>query len=289
MIRVLALSAAVDITYEVDRLELGGINRPEATTVVAGGKALNMARVAHALGAEVEVVAALGGSNGQRVRRMLEADGIRPVVVDLDRETRTCLAIVESDGGATSTDVYEQATPFSAEEWTRFTEMVRSAPAADRVTLSGAVPDGVRIDELAHVLAEARANGSRVALDLAGAALAALVAPGDLVKVNRDEAAGLLGESQSDALAACRALRHSLAVDAVVTDGVRGAAAVVGGVEHLLPAPRVQGRFPAGSGDAFFGGLIGGLDRGLVLADALDLARDAAERNAQRPGQGLLA
>lgn len=289
MITVLALSPAVDVTYEVDRLVPGEINRPVRTTAVAGGKALNAARAARASGADVHVIAALGGANGQRIRGLLEQDGVPITTVALAAETRTCLALVEADGGASSTDVYEAATPFRPAEWTDFAAAVRSAPTARWTAVSGSVPAGVPLIELAALLAELRARGSRIALDTSGSALAHLAVHSDLVKVNRAEAGELVGRELADAVTACAALHEWFGVDAVVTDGVRGGAARHADDIHRLAPPQRVGRFPAGSGDAFFGGLLHGLDTDMPFAAALELASDAAERNAQVPGQGVLA
>lgn len=289
MITVLALSPAVDVTYEIDALRHGDINRPTAKTLVAGGKALNAARAARALGADVTATVALGGPSGQRIRRWLEAEGLDITVVELAAETRTCLSLVEAGGGATSTDLYEPATPLGPLEWARFATVVRTAPPAEWVAVSGSLPDGVPLAGLAALLAEARSRGSRVALDTAGEALAVLAEQGDLVKVNRAEAADLIGRELPDAAAACDALHEWFGVDAVVTDGVRGAVGLHAGEAHPLPAPRTVGRYPAGSGDSFFGGLLTGLDGGAAFAASLEIARDAAERNAQVPGQGVLA
>lgn len=289
MITTLALSPALDVTYEIDRLVDGGITRPERATAVAGGKALNMARAAHARGAEVRVIVALGGLNGQRVHERLRADGLTPTTVALAAETRTCFALVERAGGATSTDLYEPATPFAAPEWAAFADAVRTAPPSTWTVVSGSIPSGVPLADLAAVLADRRSRGDRIAIDVAGGALAALAANSDLVKINRAEAAELLGREPDDAAAACAALRERFGTDAVVTDGIRGGAAIIdGGLRQLAP-PRAVGRFPAGSGDAFFGGLLAGLDGGATLDEALELARDTAERNAQVPGQGVLA
>lgn len=289
MISMLALSPAVDVTYELDALVPGDINRPSQTTRVAGGKALNAARVARALGADVRVTAALGGANGEWIRRRLEVDDLPTTVIALAAETRTCFALVESDGGASSTDVYEAATAFSSDEWARFADAVRTARAARWTAVSGSIPPGVPPAELTALLAEMRARGSRVAVDTSGAALAQLALHSDLLKVNRAEASELLGREMPDAASACAALHEQCGVDAVVTDGVRGGAALSAGELHHLAPPRAVGRFPAGSGDSFFGGLLTGLDGGAPFAAALEIARDAAERNAHVPGQGVLA
>ena len=294
MIAVLALSPALDVTYEVESLVIGEINRPTRTTVVAGGKGLNMARVAIAAGADVRVLAMLGGANGRRIRAALDRDGVPVTVVDIAAETRTCLAIVEEQGGASSTDIYDTASPVTAGEWDAFALAaadLRSADgrAADWTTVSGSLPEGVDPVALAAVLADARGRGSRVALDMSGPALQTLAAAGDLVKVNRREASEILGRDLADAASACHALHGELAVDAVVTDGIHPGAALVDGDDLRIPAPSVHGRFPAGSGDAFFAGIVHGLDRGLGSAASVAIAVDLAERNARRPGQGRLA
>lgn len=288
MICALAMSAALDVTYEVGMLVRGEINRPVATTVVAGGKALNMARVAHALGAEVHAIVALGGLTGERVREHLATDGVAMTVVRLVHETRTCFALVEAAGGATSTDVYERATAFDEVGWSAFAAAVRAVQRAEWVALSGSTPDGVPLGELAGLLRDARSRGSKIALDTSGAPLAALAPYADLIKLNLAEASDLVGINLRDAATACTMLREQCNADVVVTDGIRGGAALSPNGLVALAAPSAVGRFPAGSGDAFFGGLLCGLDYGLPLADALRGARDAAERNAQVPGQGIL-
>ena len=92
-----------------------------------------------------------------------------------------------------------------------------------------------------------------------------------------------------DAESACSALSSELGCDVIVTDGVRGAVAIWNGRMMGVPAPTRAGRFPAGSGDAFLGGLLSGIERGDDVEAALRAARDAAERNSRVPGQGILA
>lgn len=296
MIIALALSASLDVTYEVDVLHLGDITRPAAVTRVAGGKALNVARAASALGADVHAVAALGGATGDWVSAMLEDDGVSATVVPLRSVTRTCIAIVESTGSATSTDVYEPATPLEPDEWDAYAHAAETAvtEAVARglspwVSLSGSIPRGVPLGELGALLERLSTAGARIAVDGSGEGLRRTAGVADLVKVNRREASELLGVGLATATDACRALRERYRVDAVVTDGVEGSAALIGEIEGSVSAPRTFGRFPAGSGDAFLGGLLAAFDRGADPLDALAEAAEAGRRNAMVPGQGRLA
>ncbi|GLI26495.1 1-phosphofructokinase [Agromyces rhizosphaerae] len=293
MIVTLAVSPSLDVTYEVDRLHPGEITRPVRVTRVAGGKALNVARVARSLGADVAAVGALGGHTGAWIADLLATDGVETRIVPLRHETRTCSAIVETDGGASSTDLYERATPLDADEWEAFRatalEAAASASGDVWVAFSGSVPAAVDPAEVAALLAALRARGARIAVDSSGAALRALIQSADLVKVNRAEVEELLEQRFADASEAAHALGSRWSVDVVVTDGVRGGSALLAGTRVDLPPPGALGRFSAGSGDAFLGGFLAAIDRGADPAQALAFAADAAERNALVPGQGVLA
>ena len=59
-----AANASIDRLYEVDRLALGSIHRPSRVVARPGGKGLNAARAAAALGARVTAVGIVGGRAG---------------------------------------------------------------------------------------------------------------------------------------------------------------------------------------------------------------------------------
>lgn len=290
MIVALALSPSVDVTYLVDELTRGGITRPTRIVRVPGGKALNAARVAKALGATVHVIAALGGATGAWIRDALHEEGITCTTTELREATRSCISVVETGTDSpVSTDIYELASAFAADEWAAFCGSVHQAVTPGSiVAICGSTPDGVPLDELAALLAGLRAAGSTIVVDSSGIGLRAMIGSADLVKINITEAAEILTVQPTDALDACRLLRQRFAVDAVVTDGIKGASASVAGVECVVAGPRQLGRFPAGSGDAFLGGLVTGLARGDSLVDSLALAADAGERNALVAGQARL-
>lgn len=289
MILALALSPSLDMAYEVDELRIGDITRPTRVTRVAGGKALNVARVAATLGADVHAVAALGGHTGAWVAELLHADEVAVSVVSLAAPTRICTAIAEREGGATSTDLYETATGLSSAEWDEFAALAADhVEAGTWVALSGSIPQEPGPDAVAALLVELRSRGARIAVDGSGAGLRATIGCADFVKINRSEAAELLDAPALSAVECASAIHARYGCDVVVTDGTRGASAIIGGAILQVPSATVTGRFPAGSGDAFLGGLLASLDRGCSAAEALDLARAAAERNAAVPGQGVL-
>jgi fructose-1-phosphate kinase PfkB-like protein len=116
----------------------------------------------------------------------------------------------------------------------------------------------------------------------------------DIVKVNAEEAAGMIGTrvgTLDEAVRAARELRSRLDGDgraAIVTRGAEGAIVVTPAGDALEARLYERGRYPVGSGDAFLGGLVTGLDRGASWPEALSLALGAATANAMMPGAGRL-
>lgn len=294
MISALALSPALDVTYVVD--ELAGIQRPRSVHRVAGGKALNAARAAATLGAQVAAVAVLGAGAGQDVASGARADGVDVYVVPGTEATRSCVSIFSHDTGAL-TEIYERAVPVSAgtaaSALNTAVELAASRPGWWFV--SGGLPESAPAGLLGDVVRRLHDAGVRVAVDSHGAALHdAVGAAPDLVKVNRAEAQELVGAGSAgegdvtsvpELLAAVHARTGGLVV---VTDGAAGAWATDG--DRVLRAQLTghTGGFPVGSGDSFLGGLLVALDGGDDLAGALALATATGTANAQVPGAAIL-
>jgi 1-phosphofructokinase family hexose kinase len=293
VISAIALSPSLDVTYVVD--ELAGIQRPRSVHRVAGGKALNAARAAAALGAQVSAVAVLGAGAGQDVADGARADGVDLHVVPGEQPTRTCVSIF-SVGTGRLTEVYERAVPVSpataAAALDAAVELAAARPGWWFV--SGGLPESAPEGLLADAVRRLHDAGVRVAVDSHGAALHdAVGARPDLVKVNRAEALELVGGDRAEGaepsvpelLAAVQAGTGGLVV---ITDGAAGAWATDG--DRILRARLTghTGGFPVGSGDSFLGGLLVALDDGDDLAEALALATATGTANAQVPGAAVL-
>ena len=138
MIVFVAGSPSIDRTHEVEALTPGAIHRPTRVVAVAGGKALNAARAAHHLGAEVRAIALLGGHAGRWIADALMREGLDHEVVDGPGESRMALSVA-ADGALT--EFYEPPPPIAAEHWDAL-EAAVAATAADWVALSGSLPRG---------------------------------------------------------------------------------------------------------------------------------------------------
>jgi 1-phosphofructokinase family hexose kinase len=285
--------ACVATTPSVDRLlhvagpvRPGAIHRPAEVVAVAGGKGLNVARAAAALGAEVVAVAPLGGHGGRWIAAELEREGIEVRTIPVAAEPRVCVSVAGDAAGLT--EFYEPAAPLSEEEW--FELEVAVTTIAERVgwvTLSGSVPPGAPADGHARLVRLARAGGARVALDAHGDALrSGLEAGPDLVKVNAEEAEELLGRGAGAAALRERAGGGERA--AAITHGPRGMELADSEGHVYRAAPPNVGRFPVGSGDALLAGMVTALDIGGGWPAALVLGVGAGAAAAEVPGAGRL-
>ena len=134
MIRVVNLSPAIDVTYQLPNLKPGQALRVEKVLRVPGGKGVNVARVVHAGNHKVKLVLPLGGSAGKWIADQLNLLGIEIEAVPISAETRTCVAVVAEE----VTVLNEPAAAISEAE---FAELVRLLSEEVEVSvLSGSLP-----------------------------------------------------------------------------------------------------------------------------------------------------
>ena len=288
MITVAGLTPSVDLTYVVDHLELGQIHRPSQMIRRAGGKPLNFARAAAQLGADISVVAVLGGRPGDWIVEELAKAEITVHRVSTPALTRTCVSI-SADDSAELTEIYEYAQPIPAEVWAATREAL-SAELAERrgwLVISGGPPRRLPPTGLAELAELAHHAGCRVAVDTHGASLVPLLhSHPELLKINRVEAAQALGIArETELIAMARQLQATTGGQVVLTDGTAGSLGLDSqGKAYTVAAPSLHGRFPVGSGDSYLAGLLTALDREASLTEALKLAAATGIANAQIPG-----
>lgn len=290
MILVVGPNPAIDRTAVVDRLEFDTVLRPSRVLVQPGGKGLNVARAAHALGALVVSTGIVGGHGGRWLLEAAASEGLSPRFVETDVETRTTYVVLDDHGK--SVLVYEPsgAVPASAVDELLALLERELMPLAERVVFAGSLPVGAPEDTYARAIGLARRAHRPSLLDTTGAALVAgISAAPDVVKVSLEEATGAgVAPQRSAALDAARAIVARGPGAAIVTDGARGAAASDGRTGWRIGAAPVDPVDTIGSGDAFTAGLLVALGAGLHFDEALTWGAAAGAANAARLGAGHL-
>jgi 1-phosphofructokinase family hexose kinase len=290
----------IDRTAALAVLRPGEVLRFDRVVVTPGGKGLNVARAAQALGHSALLVALLPGHTGRAAAALIAEEGVELSGVPSGGELRSTM-IVQERGGRT-TVMNEPGPQVDERRWADYENAVRGRLTSRSVLVcSGSVPPGAPADAYGRLTGIAHAVGVRAIVDAAGETLLrALDAAPDLVTPNLAEAEGALGlrgegaavESGPDARAraeeAAEALLRQGARAAVVTADSAGAA-VADGATEWIPAPRVaEVRNPIGAGDVLLSALAAALERGEALPDAARAGVAAAAASVEHPTAGML-
>jgi 1-phosphofructokinase family hexose kinase len=193
MIITVTPNPALDLTWHVAALEIGGVHRADAGKSRAGGKGLNVARVAHAQGASAVAITTSGGATGAEFAAELDVSGVPHVLVPVTASTRRSIALVDEALGDT-TIVNERGEAPTDVEWTALKDAVARALARvdadgrDVLVISGSLPPGTPDDLLPSLIRLGRDAGATVIVDTSGPAmLTAADAGASVLKPNQHE------------------------------------------------------------------------------------------------------
>lgn len=303
--RVVTFTAnpSIDRTVVLDaELARGQVQRAASVIEQAAGKGVNVARVLHAAGVAVDVVAAVLDAPyralADQAETVLDLMGVEGA-----GRVRVNTTFTEPDG--TTTKVNEPGPTLGADEVAAASDLlVRAAEGAAWVVLSGSLPPGAPADWYARLVRAVASRGCKVAIDTSGAALDAVMAalPAgafDLVKPNADELAQLTGgdaeaferdaaRGELDAIvAAAGRLRDQGVRNVLVTLGAAGAVLVNADGAWHATAPAITVRSTVGAGDSSVAGFIAADVAGAGSADALARAVAYGSAAASLPGTTL--
>ena len=94
MILTITANPSVDISYQIDELNIDGVSRTEKVSKTAGGKGLNVGNVLQSLGADVAHSGFIGGALGEFIKDTLGKKGQEARFVEIDGATRNFIAIL---------------------------------------------------------------------------------------------------------------------------------------------------------------------------------------------------
>lgn len=265
MITTVTLNASVDKLYLVENVQLDTVMRVKQVSNTAGGKGLNVAKVAAMAGEKVRAIGFLGGFNGEYVRALLRRQGIEDDFTEITGETRSCINIRNLSTGR-HTEFLEPGTEVTQDHLRQFMERYREAvKESDVITLSGSVPAGIPDTLYGELVRLAEQAGTPVVLDTSGALLReGLKSKPTMVKPNSDEIAQLLGKTeytrQEILREACRMHRDGIGY-VVVSLGKEGSLMACGEGVFRGEPPEIEPVNTVGCGDSMVAGLAIGLAR----------------------------
>ncbi|MCC5850256.1 MAG: hypothetical protein JJU29_19395 [Verrucomicrobia bacterium] len=230
----------------------GDVVRTSEVTWSVGGKATNAARAIACGGGQASILSPAGGMNGQRMRELLNAEGLQGIWMETAAETRICQTLLDVNGHRIR-ELVENAPALRLPEWGEyFSQLERALHFHGAVLLCGSLPENAPVEVYATLTEMAVKAGKKVVIDAKGAPLsAALPHQPDLIKINRDE---LRDTSGSDDIPEGLRILMDLGAKAVmVTDGPHDAWLAEGRKIHRYTLPEIQPVNPIGGGDTVTG------------------------------------
>ncbi|MCX2715605.1 1-phosphofructokinase family hexose kinase [Mycolicibacterium sp. J2] len=288
VILTLTMNPALDVTVEADRVQPTDKIRCRAERYDAGGGGVNVARFAHAMGADVLAVLTVGGPTGKHVVELIDAASVPNVPVAVQGITRQSLTVNE---GATGQQ-YRFVLPgpvLTAGEQRRCLDLLADAAApADFVVASGSLPPGVAPDFYQRVADICRGRNARLVVDTSGGGLTQLTSGVFLLKPSVRELRECVGrplDCETEQVAAARGLIDAGRAEVVVVSlGAEGVLVVTARESSRLSAMPVTAVSGVGAGDALVAGVVVGLARGWPLPTAVRYGIAAATAKLGTPG-----
>lgn len=289
MIHTVTVNPALDLTYRIPKVEYDDTVRAHRVYRAAGGKGVNVSRVAARLGHPTVAMGFAGGHEGAEIVDLLQAEGVRTWFTRQGTPTRTNTILQDDEGRQIR--VSSPGAEVSEAEIAGLRSSIFDLRAPDFLALSGSVLKGMPKNFYADTIREAASQGVKVAVDADGDELRAAVEAGVyLIKPNRYELERLSNTSLSDEDGILRAARDVLAqgVRVVLTSlGGAGALLVTDGTAWRAVPPAVKVDSAVGAGDSLLAGALVARAGGADWAEVLRLGVACGTATATTPGTEL--
>lgn len=291
MIGTITFNPAIDKRYLVPEIKIGEVQRILEVQNTPGGKGINVAKVAKLLGEEIIATGFLGGVNGSFIKKQLDKLNIKNSFLEIETETRCCIAITDSRG--VQTELLEPGPVIDDSAFDTWVEMYEELlDKCSIIVASGSLPRGLREDIYAKLITLANSHGKKFFLDTSGdTLLESLAVKPFFIKPNMDEIKLITGKdinTEEDILEGIRYLK-SLGIELIsVTMGSRGSITYYKNNFYKASSPVIDCVNPVGSGDAFTAGMAVGMARDLGIANAIRLATACGALNAMEESTGYI-
>jgi tagatose 6-phosphate kinase len=288
MILTVTLNPVLDRVVEIPGFQVDKVNLVKKERVrVAGGKGINVSRVAKVLGELTLATGWLGGRSAGFIKEELRKESIAFDFVRIKGESRLNLTILDPVTHS-QTHLVEKGPHIFPSEIKKLEEKVRElVREVTVVVFSGSIPPGVSdqiYNSLIHLVYREKESIIPI-LDTRGEPLRqGLQSRPFMIKPNKEEMERLVGkslESEEGLIRQARTLVEKYVQLVVVSRGKDEV--MVMGKKRLLMVfpPAINPLNTVGAGDALVGGFAVGLSRGLGLKEMSALAVACAAASAE--------
>lgn len=291
MILTVTLNVAIDKRYVVEKLSINTVNRVKECSYSAGGKGLNVSRVASIAGADILATGFVGGHAGAYVIEALENQNVKSDFIRVNGESRSCINIFD-ETNRTQTEFLEPGVSVTNDNkkdmLNKFTQLLEQCKI---VTISGSVPRGIDGSFYKELIQITKKHKKKVILDTSGKLLEdAMEAKPTMIKPNSDEIEMLIGREIKDREdlidIACDIQKSGIEVVAVSL-GKDGSIIVCEEGVYQAIVPTIDAVNTVGCGDSMIAGFAVGFEKDLSMIDTIKLASAISAANAMNVETGF--
>lgn len=284
----LTMNPALDITTTADQVRPTEKVRCRSARYDPGGGGINVARIAHVLGASVSAVFPAGGQSGDVIADLVVKAGVRFHRIKIAGATRESFTVNDACSGQQYRFVLPGPRLSFAEQAQCLDELRTAARSAEFVVASGSLPPGVPPDYYQRVADICAELGSRLVLDTSGGGLRHITSGVFLLKASVRELRECVERdliTEADQVAAARELIQCGRAEVVVVSlGSQGALLTTSHGSQRFSAIPMRSGSGVGAGDAMVAAITVGLSRGWPIEKSVRFGIAAGAAMLMTPG-----
>ena len=259
-------------------------NRAYKEEYLAGGKGINISRQLNLLGIKNHSLIFLGGSNGKRLRSILDSEKISFSATSTKNETREA-SLIFNDNKKSLKTFFGLNSIVSDSEIEQFLSKLEKAIAnSSIVVFSGSLPNEEAAIIIEKGIEFCNKHDKISILDTYGKQLNKFISLSPtIIHNNTDEIMSSLDVSLNNEKEIGKLLTkfYDLGVKlSFITNGKSEIFASKADFQYKVTVPKISEKDPTGSGDAFVAGIIYGLEKSLIFNDFVKLAASLGAQNA---------
>lgn len=282
MIYTVTFNPALDYILELDKLEIGKIQKSKTELILPGGKGINVSTVLTNLEIDNIALGYKAGFVGAELERLLRNMNVKTDFIDLEEgNSRINVKI----SGEEETAINTNGPKISENKILELLEKLKTLNENDYLVLSGSIPSSIKDDIYEKICSIVKKQNVKIIVDATKNLLVqALKYNPFLIKPNNEELGEIFGveiHTKEDAYVYGKKLKEMGAKNVLVSMGKIGAALIdEAGQEYFIKSPEGKRVNTVGSGDSMVAGFIAGFLKYNNYNDALRMGVSAGSASA---------
>lgn len=282
MIYTVTFNPALDYILELDKLEIGKIQKSKTELILPGGKGINVSTVLTNLEVDNIALGYKAGFVGAEIERLLRNMNVKTDFIDLEEGNSRINVKVSAEE---ETAINTNGPKISESKILELLEKLKTLNENDYLVLSGSIPSSIKDDIYEKICSIVKKQNVKIVVDATKNLLVqALKYNPFLIKPNNEELGEIFGveiHTKEDAYVYGKKLKEMGAQNVLVSMGKIGAALIdEAGQEYFIKSPEGKRVNTVGSGDSMVAGFIAGFLKYNNYNDALRMGVSAGSASA---------